>query len=152
VSAEESREREAALARAVRALARRDHSAASLKAKLDRAGISEDAQIHAVDALERAGYVDDRRFAMDRAAQLAERGYGDQWIRADLDAQGVCAETASASLAGLEPECERAERVASKAGDGMRAARLLGRRGFSDETLERFLARSVAQERPEGVG
>jgi len=151
-SADDGREREAALERAVRALARRDHSTASLRAKLRRAGISEDAQTHAVDALERVGYVDDRRFAQDRVAQLAERGYGDEWIRSDLEAQGVSTETASASLAGLEPEDERAMRVASRAGDGVRAARLLARRGFSDETLERFVARSVAHDGPERVG
>ena len=152
MSADDGREREAALERAVRALARRDHSAAGLRAKLYRAGISEDAQIHAVDALERGGYIDDRRFAQDRAARLAERGYGDEWIRADLEAQGVSAETAAASLAGLEPEDERAMRVAARTGDGVRAARLLARRGFSDETLERFVARSVAHDGPERVG
>ena len=109
-------------------------------------------QTDAVEALERIGYVDDRRFALDRAARLAERGYGDEWIRADLEAQGVAAETASASLAVLEPEAERAERVAASAGRGVRAVRLLARRGFSDETLERFLARHVAHDGTEGVG
>jgi regulatory protein len=152
VPADDGRERERALERAVQALARRDHSAASLKAKLDRAGISQDAQAHAVEALQRVGYVDDRRFAQDRAARLAERGYGDEWIQADLAGQGVDAETAAASLAGLEPESERAERVTSSAVDGVRAARLLARRGFSDETVERLLARGVAHDGGEGVG
>ena len=152
MSADEAREREAAIDRAVRALARRDHSAASLRAKLDRAGVSEAAQAQAVEALERIGYVDDSRFAHERAARLAERGYGDRWILADLEAQGVAAETVSASLAVLEPESERAERVAVKAGRGVRAVRLLARRGFSDETIERLLARGVARDGPEGVG
>jgi len=152
VSADDQSERERALERAVRALGRRDHSAAGLRAKLDRAGISQDAQAHAVEALERVGYVNDRRFAQDRALRLAERGYGDEWIRADLEAQGVGAETAAASLVQLEPECERAGRVASTAGNGVRAARLLARRGFSEETLERFVARGVAHDGGEGVG
>jgi regulatory protein len=152
VPADDGRDRDAALDRAVRALARRDHSAASLKAKLDRAGVSQPAQAHALEVLERVGYVDDSRFARDRAAQLAQRGYGDEWIRADLEAQGVAPETASAGLAVLEPEGERAEHVAAKTGDGGRVVRLLARRGFSDETIERFLARDVARDGPEGVG
>jgi len=152
VPAEKASEREAALDRAVRALARRDHSAAGLRAKLDRAGVSEEARTDAVETLERLGYVDDKRFAFDRAARFGDRGYGDEWIRADLEAQGVAPETASASLALLEPEGERAERVAAGAGHGARAARLLARRGFSEETLERFLARHVAHDSAEGVG
>ena len=86
---------ERVLDRAVRALARRDHSAESLRAKLARAGVPEDAQNDALETLERAGYVDDARFARARAEQLAARGYGDEWIRADLDAQGVAAELAA---------------------------------------------------------
>jgi regulatory protein len=151
-SADEGREREAAIERAVRALARRDHSAAGLRAKLDRAGISEAVQADAVEALERIGYVDDGRFARDRALRLAERGYGDGWIRADLNAQGVAAEVAEAALEALEPEEARAAREVSKAGGGVRGAARLGRRGFAEETIERLLTRDVARDGAEGVG
>jgi regulatory protein len=151
-AADEAREREAAIERAVRALARHDHSAAELGAKLERAGISEAAQADAVETLERIGYVDDGRFARDRAVRLAERGYGDEWIRADLEARGVAPEAADAALAALEPEDERAERAAAKAGDAVRSARLLARRGFSDHAIEHVLARGVAHDRPEAVG
>ena len=151
VSAEE-RERQKALDRAVRALARRDHSAAELRAKLDRAGISEDAQTDAVGTLERVGYVDDARYARDRAAHLAGRGYGDEWIRADLEANGVDRETAEPALTALEPEVERAGREATKAGGGTRAVRTLARRGFSEDTLESLLAGGIADDLPEGVG
>jgi regulatory protein len=152
VPADEAYEREAAIERAVGALARRDHSAAELGAKLARAGISAAARADAVETLARIGYVDDGRFAHDRAARLAERGYGDEWIRADLEARGVAAEAAEAALAGLEPEDERAVRAAAKAGDVARSARLLVRRGFSGDAVERVLARGVAHDRPEGVG
>jgi regulatory protein len=146
-------EREEAIGRAVRALARRDHSASSLRAKLDRAGISEAAGTEAVETLERIGYVDDDRFARDRARRLADRGYGDDWIRADLDAQGIEAEAAAAALAELEPEDERAEREASRMhAGGPRLASRLGRRGFSEETIERLLVRPVARDGGEGVG
>ena len=139
-------DRSRALDRAVRALARRDHSTESLRAKLDRAGISAGAQEDAVETLARVGYLDDARFARDRAAHLAARGYGDLWIRADLEAQGVGAETAEPALAALEPEAERAVRDAEKLGGGVKAVRSLGRRGFSDESLEGIVSEVVAEE------
>jgi SOS response regulatory protein OraA/RecX len=105
-----------------------------------------------LDHLGRAGYVDDGRYASERAAVLAERAYGDAWIRAELDRQGVERETAEAAVAGLEPEAERALRVAAKAGGGLRAVRFLARRGFSEETLEAAAATVVADETAEGVG
>jgi regulatory protein len=141
-----------AVDQAVRALARRDHSAAGLRAKLDRTGLSESARAAAVEALERAGYLDDGRFARDRAAQLADRGYGDAWIRADLERQGVERETAEAAVAGLEAERERALRRAAKAGGGPAALRSLGRRGFSTDALEAVAAAAVAEDASEGVG
>ena len=138
VDDEEGRE---ALDRSVRALARRDHSVASLRAKLERAGIPEAAQAEALDTLARAGYLDDARFARARAVQLAERGYGDEWIRGDLDAQGVGVEAAAAALAELQPEAERAERESVRLGGGLRAVRSLARRGFAEQTLEALVAR-----------
>jgi len=141
-------ERQMALNRAARALARRDHSSASLRAKLERAGISEDAQTDALDALTRGGYLNDERFAHDRAAHLATRGYGDEWIRGDLEAQGVPAEAVDPAINDLEPEGERMEREAARLGGGVRAARSLARRGFSEESLEAL----VAQDPGAGVG
>ena len=148
----DARENERAVDRAVRALARRDHSAASLRAKLDRAGLSESAQAAALDALERAGYLDDVRYAGERAALLADRGYGDVWIHADLERQGVERETADSAVGALEPEYARAMREAATAGSGLRAIRSLGRRGFSEDALEAVAAALVADEPPEGVG
>jgi regulatory protein len=145
-------EEQRAVDSAVRALARRDHSAASLRTKLDRAGLSEAAQSAALDVLERAGYVDDARFARDRAAVLADRGYGDAWIRADLERQGIEREAADAAVGTLEAEPGRALREAAKAGGGLRALRSLGRRGFSEDALEAVAAASVADDAPEGVG
>jgi regulatory protein len=142
----QSDDRSRALDRAVRALARRDHSTESLRAKLERAGISERAQGDAVETLARAGYLDDARFAHDRAAHLAARGYGDLWIRADLEAQGVEAEIAEPALATLEPEAERAVREAGKLGGGVRAVRSLDRRGFSEDSLEGLISDVIAEE------
>jgi hypothetical protein len=76
------------------------------------------------------------RFAIDRASLLAERGYGDDWIRADLDAQGVGATATGPALALLAPELDRALRVIAKLPGGRSPTRLLARRGFSEEVLE----------------
>jgi SOS response regulatory protein OraA/RecX len=141
-----SAEREAALGRAVRALARRDHSTESLRAKLERSGISAQAQEDAVETLARAGYLNDERLARDRAAHLAGRGYGDERIRADLEAQGIAAEAVDEALAALEPERERALREAAGLGGRLRAARTLQRRGFSEDSLEGILGRTVADD------
>jgi regulatory protein len=139
-------ERDAALERAVRALARRDHSTESLRAKLERSGLSAQAQEDAVETLARAGYLDDGRFARDRASHLAARGYGDEWIRADLGAQSVAAEAVDAALTTLEPEHERALREAAELGGGLRAARTLERRGFSIDSLESVFGGTVAED------
>jgi regulatory protein len=149
---ESVREDQQAIERAVRALARRDYSVASIKAKLQRAGISESAQAAAIRRLERAGYLDDARYAHDRAAVLGSRGYGNERIRAELAAGGIEEDVVDAALAGLEPETERALREAAKAGGDVRALRALARRGFSAEVLERVAAGVVADDRPEGVG
>jgi regulatory protein len=139
-------EREWALERAVRALARRDHSAAALRAKLERTGVSEPAREAAIETLAGVGYLDDERFARHRAEGLAARGYGDDWIRADLEAQRVASEVVETALGGLEPERERALREARKLEAGPRAARALQRRGFSEEALEGLLMGPVADD------
>ncbi len=145
-------ERAEALDRAARALARRDHSAASLRAKLARSGFSQQAREDAVEALAGSGYVDDAKFACDRAVRLAGRGYGDEWIRADLAAQGVPAGDIEAAIAALAPERERALDAAAGHADAVRAARALERRGFSEGALEGVLAHAVADDPRAGVG
>jgi SOS response regulatory protein OraA/RecX len=100
----------------------------------------------ALERLERAGYVDDGRFAFDRARALAGRGRGDAAIRADLERRGVDPELIEQALASLEPEAERARRTAEELGGGVRAARALARNGFSEESLETALRGLVAPE------
>ena len=134
--------------RAVRALARRDHSAESLRAKLARAGVPEDAQNDALETLERAGYVDDARFARARAEQLAPGGSGHLWSRAALVALGGAPAPAPDAIARLEPEAERARGEWAKLRGGLAAARTMARRGFAEETLEALLARDPST----GVG
>ena len=79
------------------------------------------------------GYVDDGRFAADRAAALAGRGQGDAAIRFDLQGRGVDPEAIEAALAGARAggrARRRARRPARTHGqdDGAAAAQGLRRR------------------------
>jgi SOS response regulatory protein OraA/RecX len=109
---------------ALRALRAADRSRAELDSRLERRGFTADERREALDALGRLGYLDDRRTAALRAERLAERGYGDAYIRADLARRGLPTESA---LASLEPESVRAARFADKGGAW------LARRGFAQE-------------------
>jgi regulatory protein len=125
-----------ALAIATAALARRDHSAAGLAAKLERRRVAPAERERALTTLARAGYVDDERFATTRAGVLAERGYGDVAIRFDLAQHGLADGTVAVALAALAPECDRAAAVVAAAGRDARTARRLAARGFAPETIE----------------
>jgi SOS response regulatory protein OraA/RecX len=135
-----------ALGVATRALRRRDLSRRALSARLERAQVAPAAAAESLEALEHAGLVDDERFARSRAAALADRGYGDEAIRHDLEAQGVGAEPAAAALAELEPELDRARRVVARRGDGPRTARYLAAKGYAQETVETVLEAPFGQD------
>ncbi|MGB2953742.1 MAG: RecX family transcriptional regulator [Gaiellaceae bacterium] len=137
--------RSRALGLATGALAHRDRSRRGLAERLDRRGVAPAAREEALGALERAGLLDDRRFAHSRARALAERGLGDAAIRDDLERQGIAAAVTGEAIAALEPEDARARRVAAAHGGGMRAARTLLRRGFGPDAVEAAVP-AVAQE------
>ena len=84
-----AKETRPALELAAAAPARRDYSAAELRAYLERRGVEADDAGDAVERLEAVGYVNDARAAAARAEALAARGYGDAFIRADLERRGV---------------------------------------------------------------
>ena len=94
---------------ALRALRARDHTAASLEQRLAARGTSATVRRDTVEAAQRAGLVDDRRFALQRAEQLAARGSGDLLIGDDLERQGVPPELVRLAIAALEPEADRAD-------------------------------------------
>ena len=131
---------------ATRALVHRDRSSASVRARLDSAGIAPWASEEALDTLTRAGIVDDERFARGRAAALAERGSGDALIREELLLASVPEDDIVEVIAALEPERERALRVASKRGESPATARWLARRGFGRDAIEAALPTLVADE------
>jgi SOS response regulatory protein OraA/RecX len=134
----ELRRREA-LTTAARALARRDLSSARLEERLRRAGVSPPAQREAVDSLARAGLLNDTRTASARAQALSERGWGDHAIEERLESEGFREAEREAALAGLDPEPERAARLAAGAADLQRAWRRLVARGFAPDSIESAL-------------
>ena len=133
---------------AAAALARRDRSAAWLTRFLEGRGVSADEAAGAVARLERAGYVDDVRFAAARADSLAARGSGDEAIRADLTAAGVADEDVVRALAALEPEAERARMLVERLGTSARTARRLVAKGFDADAVEAAFAAS--RDAPDG--
>lgn len=135
-----------ALEVAARALRHRDRSRAALRARLSSAGIAPRACEQALETLTRAGVVDDRRFARTRADALATRGSGDALIRADLLAAGVSEPEAMRAIGELDPERERAGRLAAARGESPGTARWLARRGFGEDAIGAALPRVVAGE------
>ena len=121
---------------ALTALRHRDRSAAELDARLARRGVGDAARAQALETLERIGYVDDERFALQRAEALAGRGAGDELIRHDLEGRGVPGQAIEAALAALEPERERAARIVATRGWSERTVRHLAAKGFGEDTLE----------------
>lgn len=130
---------------AARALQHRDRSRREVEERLARAGIDEDRRNDVLETLERVGYVDDDRFAGLRAAALAARGYGDDWIRHDLAEHGVAAEAVAEAVAGLLPEAERAAALVERLGRTLKTGARLARKGFGEEALEAALGIYVAE-------
>ena len=128
-------EREDAVEVALRALRVRDRTAAELDSRLAERGLDAAEREDALERLERAGYVDDGRFARLRAEQLAGRGSGDALIRHDLETRGVAGEHVDAALDTLEPERERAARIVARRGSGPKTTRYLASRGFGEDAL-----------------
>jgi SOS response regulatory protein OraA/RecX len=121
---------------AARALEHRDRSRRQLAERLTRAGVDEARQAEALETLARVGYLDDERYARARAASLADRGYGDDGIRALLAADGIGPDAAGAALAELVPERERAAAIVARLGPGPKTAAQLGRKGFGEDALD----------------
>jgi regulatory protein len=130
---------------AARALQHRDRSRRDLEERLARAGIDEDRRNDALETLERVGYVDDGRFAGARAGALADRGYGDDFIRHDLGEHGVPAEAVAEAIAALAPEPERAAALVERLGRTPKTGAHLARKGFGQDALEAALGIDVAE-------
>ena len=135
-------------ARALRHLARREHSRAELERKLAPHAPDGEALRALLDLLEQKKQLSNERFAEQRAHVLA-RKYGPARIRHDLKERGISPELVErVSSAG---ELERARAIlerkyrapAASREDRARRARFLQGRGFSAEVIHRLVLRDV---------
>ena len=137
--------------RAVKLLARRDHSRAELTKKLASLGSSEEIKT-VLDQLEQTGLLSDARAAAAYVRGHAAR-FGAAKLGHSLRAKGISAELIEAILAGQElgGELERARalwqrkfgrlpaRAAKDVKEWARQARFLQSRGFSAEIIRKLL-------------
>jgi len=132
-------------ARALRHLARREHSRAELARKLALHAESPAALEQLLDALAAKKQLSDERYAELRAHQLS-RKYGAARIRFDLKSMGVAQEIVE--RVGREGELERARAILARkyrtpAGsreERARRMRFLQGRGFSHDTIRKLLS------------
>jgi regulatory protein len=141
-------------ARALRLLARREHSRAELARKLAPHAESPEALERLLELLTAKKQLSDERYAQGRARALA-RKFGAARIRHDLRAKGIvdtAAERAAAVAAATDLERARAilarkYRVpAAGPEDRAKRARFLQGRGFSYEVIRRALGVSSADD------
>lgn len=132
-------------ARALRLLARREHSRAELARKLLQHSESSAALEFVLLELEKKKQLSDERYAEERARWLS-RKYGAAMIRHDLRARGVAAELIDrVSSAG---ELERARAIlerkyrapATTREERAKRARFLRSRGFSSDVIRSLLS------------
>jgi len=135
-----------AFAAAGKALRFHELSAQHLDAALSRARVAPRDRASTLETLERAGLVSDQRVSLARARALAERGAGDAAIRDDLRKRGIAPELVVSAIAVLEPEPERATRIATKRGRSPATWRYLVRKGFGEDSIEAALD-AVASDR-----
>ena len=138
-------------ARALRLLARREHSRAELARKLAPHAGSREALDQLLDALEAKKQLSDGRYAEERARVLS-RKYGAARIRHDLRAKGISEEVIERTSASGEEDFERARAIlarkyrtcATTREERARRARFLQGRGFSYDIIRRALGVSSA--------
>ena len=131
--------------RALRHLARREHSRLELARKLAPHAESEPVLQGLLSELEGRKFLSNSRFAENRAHVLS-RKYGAARIRQDLKAKGVAADVA-ASVASVGDEAERARAIlarkyrqpAHSREEQAKRMRFLQSRGFSYDTIRNVM-------------
>jgi len=133
-------------ARALRLLARREHTRQELERKLTpHAGSSEEVK-DLLSGLKQKNQLSEERFAEERARQLA-RKYGAARIRQDLKAKGV-SEELIARFSSSENEMQKAKEIlerkyrtpAATREEKAKRMRFLQSRGFSSEVIFTLLS------------
>lgn len=133
--------------RAVRLLARREHTRAELVRKLAPHGTSDEVS-RVISQLQTAQLQSDARFA-ESWLRARAGGLGTQRLRQTLQQKGVAGELIGAAIteAGLDDERERAlaawkkkfDRAPIDRADWARQARFLQSRGFATDTIRRVV-------------
>jgi regulatory protein len=144
-AADEKDSAEELRARALRLLARREHSRRELARKLAPHAASSEALDALLDALAARQQLSDERFAEQRAHVLA-RKYGSARIRNDLRAKGI-SEEAAERIAPAGDDLARADAIlkrryrepATSREERAKRARFLQGRGFSYDVIRRVL-------------
>jgi regulatory protein len=127
-------------------LARREHSAHELKAKLARKGLGAGESAAALADLQAKNYQSDARFGEMLIRTRIAGGYGPRWVLAELRQHGIAESEAQALLDAAEPDWPELvrdllrrrygnKRAATPAERSRRAAFLL-RRGFDPATVQ----------------
>lgn len=132
-------------ARALRLLARREHSRSQLSRKLAPRAESPEALESVLDSLVREKQLSDERYVEARARQLA-RKYGAARIRQDLKASGV--DKGLVENVSNEGDLERARTIldrkyrseATTREERAKRMRFLQSRGFSTDVISRLLS------------
>ena len=133
-------------ARALRLLARREHTRQELEGKLSpHAGSSEDLR-SLISGLTQKNQLSEERFAEERARRLS-RKYGAARIRQDLKAKGVSEELIS-RFSSSENEMQKAKEIlerkyrtpAATREEKAKRMRFLQSRGFSSEIIFKLLS------------
>ena len=132
-------------ARALRLLARREHSRAELSRKLAPRAESPEALESLLDSLVQKKQLSDARYAEARTRQLS-RKYGAARIRHDLKANGV--DAALVEQVSPQDELERARAIldrkyrspATTREERAKRMRFLQSRGFSSDVIFRLLS------------
>jgi regulatory protein len=133
-------------ARALRLLARREHSQQELERKLSARAGSSEALRTLVSELKTRNQLSEARFAEERARWLA-RKYGAAKIRQDLQAKGV-PEELIARFASPQDQLQKAREIlerkyrspAATREEKAKRARFLQSRGFSSEIIFKLLS------------
>jgi regulatory protein len=130
--------------RALRLLAAHDRSEHEIRNRLAARGVAPGSIDETVRRLLEHRYLDDRRLAHNAAEQACRRGYGSEYVRAQLATKGVAESLIDEALAARfddEPALARrtlAQRypdAPSSPAERSKAARFLLRRGFPEAVV-----------------
>ena len=152
-----SDERQYLKERAIKFLARREHSRTELWRKLEGATDEADTLASVLDELAAEAWQSDARFAESFTRQRIETGYGPLRIRAELQQRGVAGDSeALTAMAEDDWISMAAEQRARRFGpqsprdwkEKGRQGRFLAQRGYSRSQIEKALAMAPDEDPP----